>query len=113
MEAVLHKARSITIPDSVEPTTFLQLHAWQASPTEWIELARAYLQNGDGKQLAQIPRGRTAVAAGAEPEFLLRVPTVLRNGIRVPGGIIRRPSSKYAASKKPLPQPRSAWARDE
>lgn len=81
-----------TLPNGLTMEQVLNTCARHATPAEWQELARLYLRTAKGKEAIPL---QPATASNAEqectPSIPVTVPALRRDGIRVPGGIVRRP----------------------
>jgi hypothetical protein len=78
-------------PSGLDIEQFLLTWAAPATPGQWRELAKLYLQHAV-RQTRRETRPQPATEADEQSSAVpaVRVPVVGRNGIRVPGGLVRR-----------------------
>jgi hypothetical protein len=79
------------LPQGLTVKQVLNACSRHATPIQWQELAGLYLRHAEGKD-ALPHRSVTATTTDHEqpPSIAISVPVLQRNGIRVPGGIVRR-----------------------
>lgn len=80
-----------TLPNWLTVIQVLNACAAHATPAQWQDLACLYLRHSrdnDASPISQAPA--TTTEQDCPPSKPVTVPVVRRNGIRVPGGIIRR-----------------------
>lgn len=81
------------LPKGLNVDQFLHIWAGYATPDQWRDLAQLYLRHASkwNHQAVQQP-SPTKTDQQSPQAAVIRVPVIRRNGIRVPGGIIRRAS---------------------
>jgi hypothetical protein len=82
-----------TLPNWLTVEQVLNACAAHATPGQWQDLASLYLQHSKDNDAILVSQGSaTKTEQDCPPSKAVTVPVVRRNGIWVPGGIIRRSS---------------------